>query len=669
MRRWIYVLFAFVGVSTLTLAWRWPLNARPHAATDIVPIHNLQYTADATGASPYVGQIVTTKGVVAACDPLGYVIVEPSGGPWRGLYIYDPNHAPRPGDELCLTGVITEYYGLTELGNLSGYAVLTHTATLPSPQSLTAVDLADASVAESYESVLAQLGAVTITQRDAGAGEWVVTDATGASCRIGAYYDVAFLPIDGLPLTSITGVMRYAYDHWALCPRDDRDLEWSRGLYALGGTIVTPDVVYEHGYVTISPPYIAQVEAAPAPGAHVIETDGLIYPGLVNAHDHPSYNLYDRITFGRLFANRYQWYSHPAYWSIADELDALRDAGQTANLWKWGELRHLIAGTTTVQGARYSEGWDAYAHPLALIHNAERLNPHIRNEVRPLDLSEASRLALRQGIDSGRYQRIIVHLSEGVDAASLSEFYTWRDWGFVDGSAAIVHGVPLGESEFAQMAQVGARLIWSPQSNLWLYGRTADIPAALRQGVSVSLATDWTLSGSYNLLDELRVAATLNAEEYGGLLTARDLVEMVTTIPAEHLGLEQTVGRLSPGYLADLMVVRGDRAAPYEALLTAELTDVALTVVSGRALYGDPGLMAALPVAGSVDEPLVICNTPKVLRLAYDAPWIEGANDTLAQITAGLGQAQPAPLPLDLCSVRGWAVLPLVCDPCRDADY
>lgn len=226
-----------------------------------------------------------------------------------------------------------------------------------------------------------------------------------------------------------------------------------------------------------------------------------------------------------------------------------------------------------------------------------------------------------------------------------------------------MHGVPLGASEFARMAQAGARLVWTPQSNLWLYGRTADIPAALREGVSVSLATDWTLSGSYHLLDELRVAARLNEQAYGGLLTARDLVAMVTTVPAEHLGLEQTVGRLAPGYLADLMVVRGDCLAPYEALLAAQLPDVALTIVAGRALYGDPDLMAALPVAGAIEERITICGAEKALRIACDAPWIEGAGDTLAQITIGLNQAQPAPLPLDLCSVRGWVALPLVYAP------
>ena len=48
--------------------------------------------------------------------------------------------------------------------------------------------------------------------------------------------------------------------------------------------------------------------------------------------------------------------------------------------------------------------------------------------------------------------------------------------------------------------------MWSPFSNLWLYGDTTDVSSARRHGLRVCLGSDWTPSGTRNLLGELKVA-------------------------------------------------------------------------------------------------------------------------------------------------------------------
>ena len=49
-------------------------------------------------------------------------------------------------------------------------------------------------------------------------------------------------------------------------------------------------------------------------------------------------------------------------------------------------------------------------------------------------------------------------------------------------------------------------MVWSPLSNLLLYGATARVDAAKRAGVRIGLGSDWSPSGSKNLLGELKVA-------------------------------------------------------------------------------------------------------------------------------------------------------------------
>jgi cytosine/adenosine deaminase-related metal-dependent hydrolase len=57
-----------------------------------------------------------------------------------------------------------------------------------------------------------------------------------------------------------------------------------------------------------------------------------------------------------------------------------------------------------------------------------------------------------------------------------------------------VHGVALGEPELRTMASHWMSLIWSPRSNVFLYGqgtdlsKTANIPFARAQGINIAVA-------------------------------------------------------------------------------------------------------------------------------------------------------------------------------------
>jgi cytosine/adenosine deaminase-related metal-dependent hydrolase len=186
----------------------------------------------------------------------------------------------------------------------------------------------------------------------------------------------------------------------------------------------------------------------------------------------------------------------------------------------------------------------------------------------------------------------IVHLSEGVDQVSLDEFYWLKDQGLLSRKSVIIHGVALGSAEFQAMHAAGAALVWSPRSNVELYGATADVPAALDAGLRVALAPDWAITGSSNMLDELHYAAQWDAEHFSGRLTDEQLVAMVTTTPAEIAGIDDEVGAIEAGHYADLLVISGDRGHPYRALIDAKASDVQLVLIGGEPLYGTPALMA-----------------------------------------------------------------------------
>jgi hypothetical protein len=137
------------------------------------------------------------------------------------------------------------------------------------------------------------------------------------------------------------------------------------------------------------------------------------------------------------------------------------------------------------------------------------------------------------------------------------------------------------------MSQHGTSLVWSPRSNLELYGETADIAAALDAGVEIALAPDWAVTGSSNMLNELKVAALWNSERLGGRLTDKQLVEMATSVPAHIAGIDDEVGAIKVGLRADLVVINGNHNNPYKSVIDATARNVDLVFINGVALYGD----------------------------------------------------------------------------------
>ena len=202
--------------------------------------------------------------------------------------------------------------------------------------------------------------------------------------------------------------------------------------------------------------------------------------------------------------------------------------------------------------------------------------------------------AWASGLKSGATSALVLHLAEGVDATSTKEWYTLIDKGLALPGVSLIHATGLGTTELADALGVGVKIIWSPQSNLDLYGDTTHVPTALNLGLTVALGPDWTPSGSMNQLDEMKCAKQLSDKRWGGRLTDEMLLHMVTTEAAKALGAQGEIGRLATGYLADIAVFAGDRAHPASAVVAARPETVKLVLVAGKPLFGDEALMAAL---------------------------------------------------------------------------
>jgi hypothetical protein len=603
-----------------------------HAQTSI---YDIQYTTDPSGDSPLVGQTVTTGGIVTAVLYNGFVMQE-GPGPWEAIFVFNYIAGPAIGDEVTVTGTVQEYFGLTELSGISGFAILSSGhAVVP-----TVVPVADAGQ-EAWESQLIRVENVTVTAQ-LDFGEWTVDGIL----QVDDLNDYLYFPQIGDQLDALAGILSYSFGAFEIEPRFTNDVAGPQiPHYALGGDVVTMNAsreVLPGHWVEVLGDEILGITATPPAGIPAVDTGGLLLPGLIDSHNHPSYNVLGPIPFEETFEHRDEWRSHPLYAEFNVQYNAILDYGgfdaQWVNVFKLAEVRAMAAGTATIQGPNlYGHSNDDVAHQGIGINNAHRWPPRIYHSTFPL----SDTVSEWQARAAENWRRFVIHLAEGTNQVALDEWDAWLARVPLDERTTVIHGTGLTASEWSAMGAAGAHLVWSPVSNITLYGTTTDIPGALAAGVNVALAPDWTESGANDLLAEMKEARDWSDEQWGGLLTAELLAEMVTVNAAEALGMSDIRGSIQPGLRADLMVIPGDPAAPYDALLAADPQDVMLTVISGRPGYGDAALMNQFPLLSMVED-IAIAEVPKRLALAVDAFAIPDSDDLFGDIYATLQAAYDA---------------------------
>lgn len=342
----------------------------------------------------------------------------------------------------------------------------------------------------------------------------------------------------------------------------------------------------------------------------IIQTDGTIYPGLIDLHNHMHYNhipLWDfnvhlntnqRSEEGG-YTNRYQWGDN---WDYGPSITWMKNNVQDRDRWdmaseqmKYAEVQLVAGGVTAVQGSPSSgtQAWDSI-----LARNVELYNFGQDNVQTCAVCSWNENSYNSQGkIDDmadGDLEAWFIHLSEGVDSSSKQEFDDLYAKGLVKEQTMVIHGTGLDRSQFDKMAEVNADLIWSPLSNLLLYGDTTDVVEADNAGVRISIAPDWGPSGSKSNLHELKTADLWNTEILNNHFSNYELAQMVTSNPAAATGWSNFVGQVKADLYADLVVIDTFHEDPYRNLIEAIDADISLTVIQGKAVFGDVDIMQEL---------------------------------------------------------------------------
>jgi cytosine/adenosine deaminase-related metal-dependent hydrolase len=387
---------------------------------------------------------------------------------------------------------------------------------------------------------------------------------------------------------------------------------------ALTGTLVMPDTVIDQGTVLLQDGRILSSGAhvtLPA-GTKVLHTDGIIAPGLIDLHNHLTWNIFPRWKPIGEFGNRYDWQQKPVYniqMTVPHQL--IVQDGLECQAERYAEVKAITEGETSVTGSMREP---CVQHLTRNLDVDPQLGPglgKILYNVFPLQMSPPALAEADAALSA--HGALLIHLSEGAphDASAAREFTQLKARGLLRPGVSLIHGVAITPQGFTEMAANGVGLIWSPRSNVELYGDTANVAAAKAAGVHLALAPDWSPTGSDGLLGELNYASLWNQTQPTPPFTERDLVLMATSNAAALVNLSSQIGTLAPGHAADLIVLRKSNLGPqhdaYWTITHSSPQDLELVVIGGRALYGGPSLMQTFNPTST--EALQLCGVTKAL--------------------------------------------------------
>ena len=384
------------------------------------------------------------------------------------------------------------------------------------------------------------------------------------------------------------------------------------------GRVVTPEKIYEGGEVVVDSKGIIQcaacdcsTDASYATATQVTCADGVVTPALINTHDHVTFAQLSPKPHTARYDHRHEWRKGAG----ASKPKLSTPGGTGNNSVPLAELRFVLSGAASTVG---SGGVSGMVRNLDQVSNSGGLSGKaVQYETFPLGDSDGKMLTdctYKPAVTTDQAaveEAFEPHVAEGINDAARNEFtcssgQTGSQVDYMKPQTAMIHAIGLLPADAALAASKGVGVIWSPRSNIDLYGFTASVSAFARLGVQLSLGTDWSASGSMNMLRELTCADDYNRNNLGGFFADYQLYRMVTEDAAANTAKSTQIGALKKGLYGDITVWNGAGKDTWRAVINAGVSDVAVVLRAGKILTGETEVVDALS-GGQGCEALTDC--------------------------------------------------------------
>jgi len=295
----------------------------------------------------------------------------------------------------------------------------------------------------------------------------------------------------------------------------------------------------------------------------VIDFNGaLVFPGLINSHDHIDFNLFPSFQGGP-YQNYTEWgeFIHRNYKSEIERILRIPERLRK----EWGYYKNLVAGITTVVN-----------HGIKLHYPCEFLNVfEDLQSIHSVQFDKYWKSSLNNIFKIKK--RVAIHIGEGIDILSKKEIDQVIHHNFLRRDLVGIHGIGMN----VQQAGYFKALVWCPESNFFLFNTTAPIHQ-LKERTNILFGTDSTLTGRWNIWDHIRLARKT------GMLSDLELFNSLTFSPGHFWGLN--TGKVQEHAKADLIISKRSGYS-FEDFFSINPEDIHLIIQAGRMVLFDSILL------------------------------------------------------------------------------
>jgi len=368
------------------------------------------------------------------------------------------------------------------------------------------------------------------------------------------------------------------------------------------GTVITMndrDEVFNPGMVVVEGEKIIEVKALSAegaespaekyPNAQFVDASGcVVMPGLINAHTHAAMTIFRGLADDLPLREWLEQHIFPAEKKLTEEwvfwgtvlACAEMIASGTTTFCDMYLFEHKVAEAVDKTGLRAVVGEVLYDFPSPHYGELEKGfaftkrfiedwmgHERIRVSVDPHAVYTCSpELLLKSFAISERYDvPFVIHLAETEDELQESVRRYGKtpvahlaNLGVLSSRVIADHCVWLSEEDRVIIAEKKVKVVHNPESNLKLASGIAPVVDLLKRGVTVSIGTDGCASNNdLDMFSEMDTCAKIHKGVLRDptVLPAKEVLRMATVYGARTLGLDDKIGKLEPGMLADVVVI------------------------------------------------------------------------------------------------------------------
>jgi 5-methylthioadenosine/S-adenosylhomocysteine deaminase len=374
----------------------------------------------------------------------------------------------------------------------------------------------------------------------------------------------------------------------------------------------------------------ATTESVTALAHEVIEAHGMLaMPGLINTHAHVPMVIFrglaEDVSIKRWF-NEFMWplesnlIESDVYWGMLLGLVEMIENGVTTVADHYFFMDQAAAAVEQA-GSRAALGWAIFASQgYAALDNTAAfaarwqnqaegrlttwMAPHAPYTCDDDYLKAAVAHARRLGLG------IHIHAAEeiGQTRASLAKrgitpIKVLEETGILEGQTLIAHGCGILPEDIDLLAKYAAHVgvAHAPKTYLKLGMGLTPIAGLQAAGVAVGLATDGAVSNNtLDIFESLRLMAMLQKHEARNpeVMPIPQALDLATRGSAAALGMGHSLGQLSPGFLADIILLdmSGTHYQPLHSLTTSLVYntrpgDVQTVIVNGQVIMRNRQLL------------------------------------------------------------------------------